>query len=321
MAGGPNAVSMIWSDQRNLNAINREHQPDIRFARIGFPPVATNVGVVFFPSSASVGLGQNTVLTSTVTATGGPATDVSLSFDRLLGLNYQSAVADGGTCEINNQNVDCYLGTIAAGTSRNVFTVVTGVSAAATRAVKAAVATSSADATPANNTDTVNVTVTQRPPVTQTFSTGNIAITIPDDGFAKVPLAIAATGTSVEIAARVRLNHTFDSELTLWLERPGSGPRSSRLIALSRRNGGTGDNYGNGANNCSGGKTVFSDVATTWIAQNSAPFVGTFRPQEWLATLAGFPTQGTWLLWVDDKELNGQTGVIGCFELTITRVL
>ena len=45
-------------------------------------------------------------------------------------------------------------------------------------------------------------------------------------------------------------------------------------VTLSVNNGGAGDNYGTGANDCAGAATTFDDEAGTPITAGTAPFCG-----------------------------------------------
>ncbi|MGH6630237.1 MAG: carboxypeptidase regulatory-like domain-containing protein, partial [Burkholderiales bacterium] len=57
-------------------------------------------------------------------------------------------------------------------------------------------------------------------PSTALYSTGNIAVPIPDVNTVDIPITIAATGAVADVNVRVRLNHTFDADLTLSLVAP-----------------------------------------------------------------------------------------------------
>jgi subtilisin-like proprotein convertase family protein len=295
-------------------------QADIWFALTRVPPLATSIGVNLTASPMSVPLGGNTVLTGTVTAANGTANDVFVHIPRVPGLAFQTVQAEGGTCDLINQQISCSLGTIAAGASKAIHAVATGIYAAATRTATAAVTSSSADTTPTNNSDPVAVTVTTRPTVTRIFSTGNTAIPIQDRRSVGIPLDVPVTGTAVQIAVGVRINHANDSDLSLDLEPPDFSFDRENPIQLSARNGGTGDNYGSGANSCAGTETVFLDTGPVFISRGTAPFAGTFRPQTHLAQRLGKPIQGRWVLVVSDWEANGIEGTLGCAEIAITYV-
>src|SRR5262249_41945795 len=96
------------------------------------------------------------------------------------------------------------------------------------------------------------------------------------------------------------------------------------VINLSHDVGGNGNNYGNGFAGCTGGLTVFDSQNPISIANPilSAPFVGTFAPQESLDLLNGLgdkkATIATWSRRVMDATHVHATGTLDCFTLTIT---
>lgn len=96
-------------------------------------------------------------------------------------------------------------------------------------------------------------------------------------------LTVSGGPTSIS-KVRVTLNvaHTYDYYLGLYLVSP-----SGTEITLSDYNGSSGDNYTN---------TVFDDAASTYISSGSAPFTGTFKPEEALSYLNGQTANGTWQL-------------------------
>src|SRR6185503_21226106 len=119
-----------------------------------------------------------------------------------------------------------------------------------------------------------------------------------------------------DVNVRVRLNHTFDADLTLSLVAPSLNKKTlsqNRDTAL-----GGGDNYGTGANDCAGTPTIFDDSAATPISGGLPPFAGTFRPETPLSDLNGKSINGTWKLRVNDNATL-DTGTVGCVTLEISR--
>ncbi len=151
--------------------------------------------------------------------------------------------------------------------------------------------------------------------VQTTYSSGNIAVPIPDNNPAGATsvINIADPGTVTDIEVHLRLNHTFDSDLAITL----TGPNAA-VVDLSSGNGGSGDNYGSGNLDCSGTPTVFDDQAMTSITSGTAPFAGTFIPEQALGGFNGIPAAGAWTLKVVDSAAL-DTGTIGCYELVVTR--
>ena len=150
--------------------------------------------------------------------------------------------------------------------------------------------------------------------VTTIYSSGNIAVPIPDNtpSGASATINVPDTGTVTDVNVRMRLNHTWDADIAIGLNHSNAGN------ALSNNNGGSADNYGTGNNDCSGTPTIFDDQAGTPISSGSAPFAGSFSPQSGLSIHNGSDASGAWTLSVVDSAA-GDVGTIGCFELEITR--
>ena len=151
-------------------------------------------------------------------------------------------------------------------------------------------------------------------PVTATYSSGNIAVPLPDQGTADIPIVVSDTGVVTDINVKVRLNHTFDGDVQLSLVSPGG----AITIPLVSNRGSSGANFGTGANDCSGTHTVFDDSAATAISAGSAPFAGSFKPESPLSGVNGVSTAGTWTLHAADTAAV-DSGTIGCVQLEITR--
>ena len=143
------------------------------------------------------------------------------------------------------------------------------------------------------------------------YSTGNVAVPLPDVTTTDIPITVPDTGFVGDVNVRVRLNHTFDGDLVISLIAP-----DGTSVALANNRGGAGDNYGNGANDCSGTPTVFDDAAGTPISAGVAPFAGTFRPDQALSALNGKQMNGVWKLRVNDTA-NLDTGTLGCATIEI----
>jgi subtilisin-like proprotein convertase family protein len=168
----------------------------------------------------------------------------------------------------------------------------------------------------ATNLGTVTFTFTLgslSSPTTASYSSGNIAVPIPDQGSVDVPLSVPDVGVVSDVNARVRLNHTFDGDLVISLVHP-----DGTVLPLSTNRGGSGQNYGTGGNDCSGTHTVFDDAAAAPISAGVAPFAGTFRPESPLSAFNGKASNGTWILRVADTAAL-DVGTIGCFQLEIGR--
>lgn len=132
-------------------------------------------------------------------------------------------------------------------------------------------------------------------------------------------------GAITNISVQVNITHPTDSEVEIYLIRPGGtinnlgngqpGNQNTQQtfagqsITLSSDNGGTGNNYNN---------TIFSDAAGTAVTAGSAPFNNTsYRPEEAFSTLTGNPN-GQWRLRVVDDVSSGDVGTLTNWCITFT---
>jgi uncharacterized repeat protein (TIGR01451 family) len=163
----------------------------------------------------------------------------------------------------------------------------------------------------------------QAAPVTTVVSSGNISTPITDAawvvvgqsatvGFTVAPLNVPDLGTIVDVNVRLRASHSYVGDLGVFLHAP-----DDTSIALATPFPDSGDNFGTGANDCTGTPTIFDDAAGTAIGSTTAPFAGSFRPDEALAGLNGKPAAGVWELQFIDL-FPGDSGSIYCWELEIT---
>jgi large repetitive protein len=90
-----------------------------------------------------------------------------------------------------------------------------------------------------------------------------------------------------DVKVRVNLNHTFVGDLTIALV----GPDGTRVQLFNRRGSG-GDNLVD---------TLFDDQAALGIASGTAPFTGSFRPEQPLSSFGGVVANGDWTLEVRDN--------------------
>lgn len=146
-------------------------------------------------------------------------------------------------------------------------------------------------------------------------SSGNLAVPLADNTTVDIPITVTDTGAVGDVNVSVRLNHTFTGDVVLRLVAP-----DGTIVSLANNRGGSADNYGTGANDCSGTPTVFDDSGGVAISAGAAPFTGSFRPETPLAALNGKEMNGVWKLRVSDTA-NVDTGTIGCVKLEIRRQL
>jgi subtilisin-like proprotein convertase family protein len=123
------------------------------------------------------------------------------------------------------------------------------------------------------------------PPQSATVAT-NVAI--PDANATGVTsnLTFPNVGSVRDVNVRVDVTHTFDGDLRMTLRSP-----AGTTVTLVNQRGSGGDNFTN---------TVFDDEAATAIGAGSAPFTGSFRPEEPLSAFDAEASAGTWQLRVSD---------------------
>jgi serine protease len=134
------------------------------------------------------------------------------------------------------------------------------------------------------------------------FSSGNVPLAIRDYTTTKSTLTIDQDITIDDLNVKLNISHTWDSDLYIYLKSP-----SGTTVLLSNHRGGSGDNFTN---------TVFDDEATTAIRYGTAPFAGSYRPEQALSVFDGKDAKGTWTLVVKDTAA-GDTGTLNSWSLTI----
>ena len=142
-------------------------------------------------------------------------------------------------------------------------------------------------------------------PVTFTNSTD---FAIPDASVTPASSTISVSGINPQTAGvlpivSVNLNiaHTFDGDLTIWLVCPDGS-----TIDLSSDNGGSGQNYTN---------TSFVPSGGTAITSGTAPFTGSYAPEDAFSLLNSCSVNGTWTLQVYDLA-SGDVGTLLDWSIT-----
>ena len=130
-------------------------------------------------------------------------------------------------------------------------------------------------------------------------------VSIPDNFATGVATAtdVADDRTVLDVDVVVNVTHTFVGDVTLQLEAPGG-----QTVVLSARHGSSGDGFT---------ETRFDDEATTPIASGTAPFTGSFQPDESLSVLDGISAMGTWKLRAIDGA-TPDTGTLDSWTLILT---
>jgi autotransporter-associated beta strand protein len=169
--------------------------------------------------------------------------------------------------------------------------------------------------TPANGTFAIPISLVSGSAGTPVRFSNNTLTTIPDNGTVDLPITVAGLSTPLkQVAVSLHITHTAASDLDISLVGP-----DGTIVGLSSDNGGTASDYGTDCIDDSR-RTVFLDTAATSITSASAPFVGTFRPEQPLAAFnekTGSAVNGVWRLRVAD-DTPGGVGSIRCWSLQLS---
>jgi len=140
-------------------------------------------------------------------------------------------------------------------------------------------------------------------------------VVIPEAGVVESPITVSGfNGVVGKVRVSLQLNHTFDFDLRIALVGP-----DNTTVFLTLNRGGAGQNYGTSCSSAAT-RTTFDDDAPTPIAAGSPPFVGTFAPDQSLATFmakSGPAVNGSWRLRIFD-DFTPDGGVLNCWSLLIS---
>lgn len=105
----------------------------------------------------------------------------------------------------------------------------------------------------------------------------------------------------------VALNLSFPrvGKLDVWLVSP-----AGTTVMLSDTNGGMNPNFTD---------TIFDDQAEVAIADGTAPFTGTFRPDDPLALFNTQNARGTWQLNIQNVTTKGNLGSLNSWSIEVTK--
>jgi subtilisin-like proprotein convertase family protein len=131
----------------------------------------------------------------------------------------------------------------------------------------------------------------------------DVPLAIPSNVTVRSTIPMAPNGLVHMVAVKLDITHTNDADLDIVLE------HSAGTLDLSSDNGGTGDHYTG---------TVFIDSAGTAVTAGTAPFAGSFRPEQALSTVFGRPVTGNWTLAVTDDNPSA-TGILHDYQLVVCR--
>jgi uncharacterized delta-60 repeat protein len=139
-----------------------------------------------------------------------------------------------------------------------------------------------------------------------TYASTDVPVVIPEDKVATVTSTITVSGASgpiTDVNVTLDISHTWDDDLVISLVSP-----TGRTVKLIDHRGLDRDNFTN---------TVLDDEATKSLANGSAPFTDTFRPEEPLSAFDGFDPNGVWTLKVEDTA-DTDGGKINAWSLAIS---
>jgi len=303
-----------WGDNRLPNPndpINRPRQPDVRFARIpvaGPPPASALVAVA---SAVTGGNGNGLIdpnecnnYTVTLQNFGpGTATGVSATL---------TTTTPGVTIV---QPTSTYPDIPPAETATNVTpfqistsaTFVCGINVNLTLTVTAA-----------DGTFTFPLLLRSGSPAAETRFDNDTPVPIPDVTVTESPITVSGfTSVIAKVRVSLHLTHTFDGDLRIGLVAP-----DNTVVFLALNRGGAGSNYG-AACSPDAARTTFDDNAAVPIAAGTAPFIGTFQPDQALVTFKGklgSAVNGTWRLRIFD-DFPMDSGTLQCWSLFLSEAV
>ncbi len=130
-------------------------------------------------------------------------------------------------------------------------------------------------------------------------------LAIPDNTPAGVSSTVMVSSPYdvIDVNVLVNITHTYTGDLDLFLIGP-----DGTSVELSSDNGSSGNNFTN---------TLFDDDAATSVTSGTAPFTGSYQPEQPLSVLNGQPASGDWIFKaVDDAGVD--TGTIDSWQLQLT---
>ncbi len=142
-------------------------------------------------------------------------------------------------------------------------------------------------------------------------SPGSAALPIEDFETLVLPFEILGAGSVTAIEVGIRLDHTYTADLEIRLVAPDGDS-----VRLAFHNGSWRNDFGSGADDCSGTLTVFADDAALSMETGVAPFAGRHRPYEPLSSLGGHAMAGTWHIEITD-HWGWDQGSLYCAQLAL----
>jgi subtilisin-like proprotein convertase family protein len=128
-------------------------------------------------------------------------------------------------------------------------------------------------------------------------------IPIQDNSTHTSTISVADDKMVVKVRVGMNITHTYTGDIEATL----IAPNGTRVLLVADR-GGSGNNFTD---------TIFDDEADTPIGSGSAPFTGSFRPEQPLSAAAGINATGDWVLEVVD-DAGQDTGSLDDWMLMLT---
>jgi subtilisin-like proprotein convertase family protein len=141
--------------------------------------------------------------------------------------------------------------------------------------------------------------------VNPTYPTLDPPLSIPDSDPAGAISTVVVADNEViqDVNVIVNITHTYDGDLEVALIAP-----DDTKVILSNRRGSSGNDFI---------ETVFDDEAAEAISAGTAPFTGSFQPDEPLSAFDGRMAAGTWKLRVEDKA-GADVGTIDSWSIELS---
>ena len=128
------------------------------------------------------------------------------------------------------------------------------------------------------------------------------------------PVTVSNLQAADKITVSVYATAVYDGGLNMRL----TGPNGTNVVLTAYPNGYEGANFGSGCS--TNEQTTFDDDAVTPVTMGTAPFVGSYQPEQPLSTflpLSGTNLNGVWQLTVTD-EITGNPAELVCWSLNVT---
>jgi len=132
--------------------------------------------------------------------------------------------------------------------------------------------------------------------------TQNSRLAIRDRNTVESRFVISENYSIADLNVQINITHTYVSDLIIWIIGP-----DGTIANLVNRRGGSGDNFDG---------TIFDDEATVRIQNGTAPFAGSYRPENPLSVFDGKSTKGTWKLRIRDAAA-GDVGTLLSWSLIV----